>query len=110
MPNADKPRPSNASVPGTGTCCAGVVSTLRVLSLAAAGYVNLVRAVPLVLVIFWFYFLVPYIGQRINLAPFFLCHLDDQLLLFQCAEGAVHGAGPIVTLPPLMASTFCMMA
>ncbi|MGW8394998.1 amino acid ABC transporter permease [Pseudoduganella sp. HUAS MS19] len=38
------------------------LSPLRVLSLAAAGYVNLVRAVPLVLVIFWFYFLVPYIA------------------------------------------------
>jgi glutamate/aspartate transport system permease protein len=29
----------------------------------AAGYVNLMRALPLVLVIFWFYFLVPYLGQ-----------------------------------------------
>jgi len=38
------------------------LSSLRVLSLAAAGYVNLVRAIPLVLVIFWFYFLVPYIA------------------------------------------------
>ncbi len=38
------------------------LSSLRVLSLAAAVYVNLVRAVPLVLVIFWFYFLVPYIA------------------------------------------------
>jgi glutamate/aspartate transport system permease protein len=38
------------------------LSSLRVLSLAAAAYVNLVRAVPLVLVIFWFYFLVPYIA------------------------------------------------
>jgi glutamate/aspartate transport system permease protein len=38
------------------------LSSLRVLSLAAAGYVNLIRAVPLVLVIFWFYFLVPYIA------------------------------------------------
>jgi glutamate/aspartate transport system permease protein len=33
------------------------------LSLFAAGYVNLMRSVPLVLMIFWFYFLVPYIGQ-----------------------------------------------
>ena len=32
------------------------------LALAAAGYVNLLRSIPLVLVIFWFYFLVPYIG------------------------------------------------
>ena len=35
----------------------------RALSAIAAGYVNLVRALPLVLVIFWFYFLVPYLGQ-----------------------------------------------
>ena len=33
------------------------------ISLIAAGYVNLMRSVPLLLVIFWFYFLVPYIGQ-----------------------------------------------
>ena len=41
------------------------LSSLHVLSLTAAGYVNLVRAVPLVLVIFWFYFLVPYIAAWI---------------------------------------------
>ena len=29
------------------------------LSLTAAAYVNLIRSVPLILVIFWFYFLVP---------------------------------------------------
>jgi len=40
-----------------------------VLSLAAAGYVNLIRAVPLVLVIFWFYFLVPYLAAWIVGAP-----------------------------------------
>mgnify|MGYP003693560457 CR=1 FL=1 len=34
--------------------------------LPAAGYVNLMRSVPLVLMIFWFYFLVPYIGQWIT--------------------------------------------
>src|SRR5215471_5709275 len=38
------------------------LSSLRALSLAAGGYVNLMRSVPLVLVIFWFFFLVPYIG------------------------------------------------
>ena len=38
------------------------LSGLAPLSLLAAGYVNLMRSVPLVLVIFWFYFLVPYIG------------------------------------------------
>ena len=36
---------------------------LPVLPWIAAAYVNLIRSLPLVLVIFWFYFLVPYIGQ-----------------------------------------------
>jgi glutamate/aspartate transport system permease protein len=38
------------------------LSGSKVVSLPAAAYVNLVRSVPLVLVIFWFYFLVPYIA------------------------------------------------
>src|ERR1700739_3365590 len=33
------------------------------LSRFAAAYVDFMRSLPLVLVIFWFYFLVPYIGQ-----------------------------------------------
>lgn len=41
------------------------LSTLPGLALFATGYVNLMRSLPLVLVIFWFYFLVPYIGQVI---------------------------------------------
>jgi len=36
------------------------------VSLIATGYVNLMRSVPLLLVIFWFYFLVPYIGQWVT--------------------------------------------
>jgi len=36
------------------------------LSLLAGGYVNLMRSMPLVLVIFWIYFLVPYIGQWVT--------------------------------------------
>lgn len=35
------------------------LSSIRSLALAAAGYVNLMRSVPLLLVIFWFYFLLP---------------------------------------------------
>ena len=38
------------------------LSGLRFLGLLAGGYVNLMRSIPLVLVIFWFYFLVPYIA------------------------------------------------
>jgi glutamate/aspartate transport system permease protein len=45
------------------------LSGFPLLSLPAAGYVNLMRSVPLVLMIFWFYFLVPYIGQWITGAP-----------------------------------------
>jgi glutamate/aspartate transport system permease protein len=39
------------------------LSGIAPLSLVATGYINLMRSVPLLLVIFWFYFLVPYIGQ-----------------------------------------------
>jgi glutamate/aspartate transport system permease protein len=38
------------------------LSSLKPLSWLAAAYVNLMRSIPLVLVIFWFFFLVPYIG------------------------------------------------
>jgi glutamate/aspartate transport system permease protein len=38
------------------------LSSYKVLNVPAATYVNLMRSVPLVLVIFWFYFLVPWIG------------------------------------------------
>jgi glutamate/aspartate transport system permease protein len=38
------------------------LSSHKILNVPAMLYVNLMRSVPLVLVIFWFYFLVPYIG------------------------------------------------
>lgn len=38
------------------------LSRSRIVSIGAGAYVNLIRSIPLVLVIFWFYFLVPYIG------------------------------------------------
>jgi len=41
------------------------LSSIRMIPAAAATYVNVIRAIPLVLVIFWFYFLVPYIGAWI---------------------------------------------
>ncbi len=41
------------------------LSSFRPLSVLAGGYVNLMRSVPLLLVIFWFFFLVPYIGAWI---------------------------------------------
>lgn len=38
------------------------LSSYRTLNLIAGTYVNTMRSLPLVLVIFWFFFLVPYIG------------------------------------------------
>ena len=38
------------------------LSSIKLVSMLAGGYVNLMRSIPLVLVIFWFYFLVPWIG------------------------------------------------
>jgi len=42
------------------------LSSNKILSNVAAGYVNLMRSIPLVLVIFWFFFLVPLIAQGIT--------------------------------------------
>jgi len=44
------------------------LSSFKALSMLAGAYVNLMRSVPLVLVIFWFFFLVPYIGAWITRA------------------------------------------
>lgn len=45
-----------------GTLLAVVrLSRIPVLSHVVIGYVNLIRSLPLVLVIFWFYFLIPYL-------------------------------------------------
>ena len=42
------------------------LSGLPILPQIAATYTNLMRSLPLVLVIFWFYFLIPYVGQWIT--------------------------------------------
>ncbi|WP_316181831.1 MULTISPECIES: amino acid ABC transporter permease [unclassified Bradyrhizobium] len=42
------------------------LSGYRVMGFIAGLYVDFMRSLPLVLVIFWFYFLVPYIGQWIT--------------------------------------------
>lgn len=56
------------------------LSSIRWLSRLVGGYVNGVRSVPLLLVIFWFYFLVPYIGawvigakQPVEISPLASC-------------------------------------
>ena len=41
------------------------LSKFKPVAIVAGGYVNLMRSIPLVLVIFWFFFLVPYIGAWI---------------------------------------------
>src|SRR4029453_4621987 len=46
-----------------GTCLAMVrLESGRARATPAGAYVNVIRSTPLVLVIFWFYFLVPWIG------------------------------------------------
>src|SRR5256885_10513890 len=45
------------------------LSSFRPVSMLAGAYVNLMRSIPLVLVIFWFFFLVPYIGAWILREP-----------------------------------------
>jgi glutamate/aspartate transport system permease protein len=45
------------------------LSAFKPLSMIAGAYVNLMRSIPLVLVIFWFFFLVPYIGAWILREP-----------------------------------------
>jgi glutamate/aspartate transport system permease protein len=61
-------------------------------ALFAAAYVNLVRAVPLVLVIFWFYFLVPYLAawmirasEPVKVGPFW-----SALITFTLFEAAYY--------------------
>jgi glutamate/aspartate transport system permease protein len=44
----------------------GRLSRFRWLSIPAGAYVNLMRSVPLVMVIFWFFFLMPYIGAWVT--------------------------------------------
>src|SRR6185369_10955465 len=45
------------------------LSSFKPLAMLAGGYVNFMRSIPLVLVIFWFFFLVPYIGAWILREP-----------------------------------------
>ena len=66
------------------------LSGLAPLSLFAAGYVNLMRSVPLVLMIFWFYFLVPYLGQWATGAsrPIHVGPFASSLVTFMVFEAA----------------------
>jgi glutamate/aspartate transport system permease protein len=61
-----------------------------VLAIPITAYVNLIRSLPLVLVIFWFYFLVPYIGQWMTGAsrPVQVGAFASTLLTFTLFEAA----------------------
>ena len=62
----------------------------KALSYVATAYVNLMRSVPLVLVIFWFYFLVPFIGQWVTGAsrPIQVGAFASSLVTFTLFEAA----------------------
>ena len=66
------------------------IASLPLLAWLAAGYSNLMRSLPLVLVIFWFYFLVPYIGQVIMRAerPIEVGAFSSALITFTLFEAA----------------------
>ena len=68
------------------------LSKFRVLSVVAGGYVNLMRSLPLVLVIFWFFFLVPYIYGAITGAgkPFAIGAFYSALITFTMFEAAYY--------------------
>ncbi len=66
------------------------LSGLPVIPLVAKTYVNLFRSLPLVLVIFWFYFLVPYLGQWVTGAdrPMTVGAFTSSLVTFTLFEAA----------------------
>ena len=68
------------------------LSSLKVLNVVAGGYVNLIRSIPLVLVIFWFYFLVPYIGAWIirSDTPVRVGAFQSSLITFILFEAAYY--------------------
>lgn len=68
------------------------LSSVRVIATAAATYVNVIRSIPLVLVIFWFYFLVPYIGAWIvgSAQPIKVGAFTSSLVTFTMFEGAYY--------------------
>src|SRR6185503_6289864 len=68
------------------------LSSMKAVSAIAGGYVNLMRSLPLVLVIFWFFFLVPYLyggimgeGKPIPIGPFY-----SALITFTMFEAAYY--------------------
>lgn len=68
------------------------LSSNKPLSFVATTYVNLIRSIPLVLVIFWFYFLVPFIGAWIIGAaePIQVGAFQSALITFILFEAAYY--------------------
>jgi glutamate/aspartate transport system permease protein len=68
------------------------LSSFKWLSLVATGYVNLMRSIPLLLVIFWFYFLVPYIGAWLTGAsrPIQVGAIASSVITFTLFEAAYY--------------------
>lgn len=66
------------------------LSSSRLVSAVAGGYVNLLRALPLILIIFWFYFLVPYIVGWLTHAgrPIAVGGFTSALITFTLFEAA----------------------
>lgn len=66
------------------------LSSNRIMSKLATEYVNLVRSIPLVLVIFWFYFLVPYVGAWVigSSEPIHVGAFTSSLVTFAMFEAA----------------------
>jgi glutamate/aspartate transport system permease protein len=66
------------------------LSNIKPLALAAGLYVNLLRALPLILVIFWFYFLMPYVGAWLTGAdrPMSVGGFTSALVTFTLFEAA----------------------
>src|SRR4029077_3064431 len=68
------------------------LSSHKWLSLPATVYVNLMRSIPLLLVIFWVYFLVPYIGAWITGAstPIRVGAFASSVITFTLFEAAYY--------------------
>ena len=68
------------------------LSSIKALSMISAAYVNLMRSLPLVLVIFWFFFLVPYIGGWLSCdgKPIKVGAFSSALITFTMFEAAFY--------------------
>jgi glutamate/aspartate transport system permease protein len=68
------------------------LSSMKPVSIIAGAYVNLMRSIPLVLVIFWFFFLVPYIGAWIlrEPQPIRVGAFNSALITFTMFEAAYY--------------------